>query len=97
MFLRVSLVAGAALVAASSAAAWERPLFDFRGEFPVPGGTMRLETRCVREAEVVRCRAESLGPKGRGFQFEGRLLLWPQAPTVTSDPGSPPQTAPRWF
>jgi len=99
MIMRIALTVGILLVGASSAAAWERPLFDFRGEFPVPGGTMRWGTQCVREAEGVRCRAESLGPRGRGFQFEGRLLLWPQGPTVTTEPGSPRalQTAPRWF
>lgn len=98
MVSRLALVAGIVLAGATPAAAWEQPLFDFRGEFPVPGGTFRLETRCLREAEGLRCRAQSRGPAGRGFQFEGRLLLWPQPPTFTTSPKPPsPDPAPRWF
>lgn len=99
MMKRLILTGAMILAGAMPAAAWEQSLFDFKGEFPVPGGSLRLETRCAREAEGIRCRLGSLGPAGRGFQFEGRLLIWPQAPTVSSDPGPqhPPQTGPRWF
>ena len=78
------------------AAAWDRPVFDFRGELPVPGGTLRLEARCTEGTDGFRCRAESRGPSGGGFQFEGRLFF-PLQPPATLEPPVTTQNLPRWF
>ena len=81
---------------AAPAAAGDRPIFDFKGEMPVPGGTVRLEARCESAGEAVRCRAEGRGPSGRGFQAEGRFLLAPPAPAAP-EPTGPQQNSSQWF
>ena len=95
---RAGLVAAMVLVGigAAPAAAWDRPVFDFRGELPVPGGTVRLEARCAEGRDGFHCRAGTRVPSGRGFEFEGRLLLRPQPPP-TSEPPITTQNSPRWF
>lgn len=96
MLRRLGLVAAMVAAGVVPAAAEERPVFDFRGEIPVPGGTARLEARCDAGGETVSCRVEGKGPTDRGFRAEGRILLTPKAP-ATSDPSQPPASPPRWF
>ncbi len=98
MWWRVGLV-GAWLFlgfGAGQAAAWDRPLFDLMGEISVPGGTVRLEARCAEGKDGFRCRAGTRGPSGRGFEFEGRLLLPPQPPAAPEPPIAT-RNLPRWF
>lgn len=90
------LVAVVALAGAAPAAAADDPYFDFRGAFPVPGGTLRLEARCQTGAEEVSCRAESRGPSGQGFQAEGRLRLQSR-PQAAQEPPEPAHPETRWF
>ncbi len=95
--------AGAAVLAlampmldAATAMAADRPLFDFRGEIPVPGGTAQWEARCDAGGDALHCRVEGKGPSQRGFRAEGRILLTPQAPPAPEPPGSG-SPRPQWF
>ena len=95
---RIGLLTAVMLLGAgvSPAAAWDGPLFDFRGEFPVPSGTLCLEARCTALADALTCLVESLGPSGRGFHAEGRFRLSPpDSPKLEQT--APTQKAPRWF
>lgn len=98
MLSRVGLGVGLAMmvVGAATATAADRPLFEFRGQLPVPGGTARLEARCDNGTDGLQCRAGGRGPSGEGFQFEGRFRLSPAEPL---EPGltEPVRNAPRWF
>jgi hypothetical protein len=78
------------------AAAWDRPVFDFKAKLPVQGGSVRLEARCTEGRVGFHCRAGTRGPSGRGFEFEGRLLLGPQPPAPL-EPLITTQNIPRWF
>ena len=81
---------------AASVAADDRPLFTFRGEIPVPGGTVRLEAGCAEGVEGLTCRAGTRGPSGQGFQLEGRFRFLPPSPPEVEKTG-PSQSAPQWF
>ena len=98
MSWKVGLVAAVVLmgVGAAAAAAGDRPLFDFKGEVPVPGGTLRLEAWCTEGADGLSCRAGGRGPSGRGFQFEGHVGPSRPEPPRLEQTG-PTQNAPRWF
>ncbi len=96
MMWKLGLVAAVVLAGVGPAAAGDRPLFDFRGELPVPGGTVRLEARCAEGAEGLHCRAGTRAPSGRGFEIEGRFRLRPSAPPELEKTG-PSQNAPKWF
>jgi hypothetical protein len=96
MLKRLGLAAAMVVVGVATATAADRPLFEFRGEVPVPGGTARLETRCDKETDGLQCRAGGRGPSGEGFQFEVRLR------SLLRDHPSPENTektrnAPQWF
>ncbi len=93
---RLGLVVAMVLAGVLPATAADRPLFEFRGEVPVPGGAARLEARCENAGEAVRCWAEGRGPSGRGFQVEGRFLLAPHAPAAP-EPAPPVHNLPQWF
>lgn len=96
MTWKVGLALGTILAWAGPAAAWDRPLFDFHTEVPVPGGMLRLQARCEAGGHTVNCRAEGRGPSGRGFRAEGKFSLTPQAPAAP-EPTWSPHTPPRWF
>ncbi len=96
MAWRIGLVVAIVLTGVPPATAADRPLFDFRGEVPVLGGTARLEVRCESAGEAVRCRAEGRGPSGRGFQAEGGFRPAPQAPAAP-EPAPPAPNLPKWF
>ena len=95
MFRGLGLAAAMVLVAGAATAA-DRPLFEFRGEVPAPGGTVRLEARCAQGSDGVSCRAGSQTPSGRGFEIEGRFRLAPPEPPKP-EPTTPSQSGPRWF
>ncbi len=98
MSWRISLVTAVVLVGVgvSPVTAWDGPLFDFRGEFPVPGGMLRLEARCTEGPDGLSCRAGGRAPSGGGFQFEGHLRPAPPEPPTLERTG-PAHNAPRWF
>ncbi len=93
---RLGLAVAIVLAGVLPATAADRPLFEFQGDLPVPGGTVRLEARCVEGADGFHCRAGTRAPSGRGFQFEGRFGLTPPAPPEVEKTG-PARDAPRWF
>jgi hypothetical protein len=98
MSWQISLVTAVILLGAgvSPAGAWERTLFDFRGEFPVGSGAVRFEASCAVGLDGLNCRAGGRVPTGQGFQFEGRFRSSPpDSPKIEKT--APPQNAPRWF
>ena len=96
MLKRLGLVVTMVAVGVATASAGERPLFEFKGEVPAPGGTARLEARCDKGTEGVRCRVGGRGPSGEGFQFEGSFLSLPRE-FPSSGQAETPRNAPRWF
>ena len=83
-------------VCAETAAAGDRPIFEFKGQVPVPGGTARLDARCAASGEVVHCLAEGRGPSERGFDAEEQIFVEPQAPAAP-DPSRPLPCPPPRF
>ncbi|HEY7676529.1 MAG TPA: hypothetical protein VIG69_05630 [Candidatus Methylomirabilis sp.] len=96
MLKGLGLAAVMVLVAGATATAADRPLFEFRGEVPVPGGTARLEARCDAGGDAVSCRVEGRGPSERGFRVEGRILRPPQVQSAPQPP-RPLANPPQWF
>jgi hypothetical protein len=96
MLKGLGLAAAMVLVGGAAAAAADRPLFEFRGEVPVHGGTARLEARCDAEGDAVTCRVEGRGPSDRGFRVEGRILRPPEARSAPDSP-RPQPNPPQWF
>ena len=93
---RWALIAAVLLVSAAPAAAADRPLFEFRGEVPAPGGLLRLEARCTRASRDITCRVGGTAPSGRDFGVEWRVYAAPPPPPGLERTGRDPG-APRWF